>query len=334
MRIISIRASFRSRKPTSRNSERPYSSARPPVRYIPRDEGMLPRRIIFSGRMSELGHSGRSNCLGNLPVRPRIGKRYRRANEEEENMHLQLRDCLLVMMLAAALRRRPRRKRWRPRVGRQPMVASKAPRPSRISRASGTHSIPGFEPLASGPTALVNRSRRPNGTGNILQLVGDYTNPILKPQAAEVVKKHGELALKGIGDPNPRNQCWPSGVPFVFTDRPTQLAANAEQDHHPLWPRSSGPSGALERDSSGAGGSVLVRRFRRPLRRRHAGDRHGGVQDRPVFRDRLVRHAISRRLCMSSNDIGCSITQRRKTGSTATQKSIIRSKGSGPKRLR
>jgi hypothetical protein len=86
-----------------------------------------------------------------------------------------------------------------------------------------THSIPGFEPLASGPTALVNRSRRPNGTGNILRLVGDYTNPILKPQAAEIVKKHGELALKGIGDPNPRNQCWPSGVPFVFTDRPTQL---------------------------------------------------------------------------------------------------------------
>src|ERR1700679_2573498 len=81
-----------------------------------------------------------------------------------------------------------------------------------------THSIPGFEPLASGPTALVNRSRRANGTGNILKLVGDYATPILKPEAAEVVKRHGELGLKGIGDPNPRNQCWPSGVPFVFTD--------------------------------------------------------------------------------------------------------------------
>jgi hypothetical protein len=45
----------------------------------------------------------------------------------------------------------------------------------------------------------------------------------LKPQAAEVVKKHGEIALKGIGDPNPRNQCWPGGVPFVCSDRPTQL---------------------------------------------------------------------------------------------------------------
>jgi hypothetical protein len=85
------------------------------------------------------------------------------------------------------------------------------------------HALPGFEPLPSGPTALVNRSRRENGTGDILKLAGDYTNPILKPAAAEVVKKHGELGLNGIGDPNPRNQCWPIGVPFVFTNGPTQF---------------------------------------------------------------------------------------------------------------
>jgi hypothetical protein len=35
--------------------------------------------------------------------------------------------------------------------------------------------------------------------------------------------------LKGIGDPNPRNQCWPSGVPFVFTDRPTQLVQTPDK---------------------------------------------------------------------------------------------------------
>jgi hypothetical protein len=85
------------------------------------------------------------------------------------------------------------------------------------------HALPGFEPLPTGPTALVNRSRRENGTGDILKLAGDYTNPILKPEAAEVVKKHGELGLNGVGDPNPRNQCWPIGVPFVFTNGPTQL---------------------------------------------------------------------------------------------------------------
>ena len=66
-----------------------------------------------------------------------------------------------------------------------------------------THSIPGFEPLASGPTALVNTQRRENGTGNILKLAGDYTNPILTPQAAGIVKMHAERGLNGIGDPNP-----------------------------------------------------------------------------------------------------------------------------------
>ena len=85
------------------------------------------------------------------------------------------------------------------------------------------HGLPGFEPLASGPTALVNRSRRPNGTGDILKLNGDYTNPILKPEAAEVVKRHAELGQKGIGDPNPRNQCWPGGPPFDFSEGPTQI---------------------------------------------------------------------------------------------------------------
>jgi len=91
------------------------------------------------------------------------------------------------------------------------------------------HANPGFEPMASGPTALVNRSRRENGTGDILKLAGDYNNPILKPQAAEVVKKHGELGVAGIGDPNPRNQCWPEGPPFVFTNGPVQLVQTPDK---------------------------------------------------------------------------------------------------------
>jgi hypothetical protein len=85
-----------------------------------------------------------------------------------------------------------------------------------------THANPGFEPLASGPTSLINRSRRPNGTGDGLKLEGDYTNPILKPEAAKIVREHGQRAL-GMGDPNPHNQCWLEGPPFVFTNAPTQL---------------------------------------------------------------------------------------------------------------
>ena len=84
------------------------------------------------------------------------------------------------------------------------------------------HANPGFEPLASGPTALINRSRRPNGTGDGLKLNGDYPNPILKPEAAETVKKHAERALN-MGDPNPHNQCWLEGPPFLFTNHPTEI---------------------------------------------------------------------------------------------------------------
>ena len=91
------------------------------------------------------------------------------------------------------------------------------------------HTLPGFEPLPTGPTALINRSRRDNGTGDILKLNGDYTNPILKPEAAAIVKKHAQLGLAGIGDPNPRNQCWPEGVPFVFTNGPTQLVQDKDR---------------------------------------------------------------------------------------------------------
>src|SRR6266446_5800996 len=94
---------------------------------------------------------------------------------------------------------------------------------------SWVHTLPGFEPLPSGPTALVNRSRRANGTGDILSLNGDYANPILKPEAAAVVKEHAELGVKGIGDPNPRNQCWPEGVPFVFTNGPTPLVQQPDK---------------------------------------------------------------------------------------------------------
>jgi hypothetical protein len=62
----------------------------------------------------------------------------------------------------------------------------------------------------------VNKSRLRTGESNGNQLVGDYTNPILKPQAAEVVKKHGEISLAGVTYPTPANQCWPQPLPYIF----------------------------------------------------------------------------------------------------------------------
>ena len=75
---------------------------------------------------------------------------------------------------------------------------------------------PGFDPPVSGPGPVVNKVRTASGIGNSDQLVGDYSNPILKPQAAEVVKKHGEISLTGVTYPTPANQCWPQPVPYIL----------------------------------------------------------------------------------------------------------------------
>jgi hypothetical protein len=114
-------------------------------------------------------------------------------------------------------------------------------------------SLPGFEPPPSGPGPVVNKSRRrqiidADGrplpatnaplVSNINQPVGDYTNPILKPQTAEVVKKHGEISLNGVAYPTPRSQCWPEGVPFILSSngmamlqQPNQITILYPYDH-------------------------------------------------------------------------------------------------------
>jgi hypothetical protein len=89
-------------------------------------------------------------------------------------------------------------------------------------------SLPWFEPPASGPGPVTNRSRR-EGVSNYDQLVGDYTNPILQPWAADVVKKYGDISLAGITFPNPSNQCWPEPVPFIFKHGSMQMLQQPSQ---------------------------------------------------------------------------------------------------------
>jgi hypothetical protein len=100
-------------------------------------------------------------------------------------------------------------------------VAGPAQHATSIPDLSGRWAHPyltGFEPPRSGPGPVTNKSRLPNGVANFQQLVGDYTNPILKPQAAEIVKQHGDISAAGNGYQTPSNQCWPQGVPYIFWD--------------------------------------------------------------------------------------------------------------------
>src|SRR5215813_10983222 len=85
-------------------------------------------------------------------------------------------------------------------------------------------SLPWLIPPATGPGPVTNRSRRRDtGVSNYGELVGDYTNPILQPWAAEVVKKKGELSIAGVTYPSPANQCWPEPVPFLFKHMAMQI---------------------------------------------------------------------------------------------------------------
>jgi len=154
-------------------------------------------------------------------------------------MSVQRRDFLLLMALAVGAT-----------IPASAQTVTPAARPANggasIPDFSGiwSHpSFPGFEPPASGPGPVINRSRRPqvNFDGRVLpadnsvlvsnpaQLVGDYTNPILKPHAVEAVKRKGELELAGIVGPTPTIQCWPEPVPYIFNGVAMQMLQQPEK---------------------------------------------------------------------------------------------------------
>src|SRR5258708_30755230 len=121
----------------------------------------------------------------------------------------------LLMALAAAVQPAP------PALGQADTVKPSVPDFSGIWRHG---SLPWLVPPASGPGPVTNRSRRQDtGASNYSQLVGDYTNPILQPWTAEIVKKKGELSLAGVVFPSPSNQCWPEPVPFLFKHMAMQM---------------------------------------------------------------------------------------------------------------
>jgi hypothetical protein len=97
-------------------------------------------------------------------------------------------------------------------------VTAAATTAASIPDFSGVWAHPGvgFGRPLSGPGPVRNKSRLPSGQSNSDQLVGDYSNPILKPALAEVVKRLGEIQLAGRAFPDPDNQCLENPVPYIF----------------------------------------------------------------------------------------------------------------------
>ncbi len=89
---------------------------------------------------------------------------------------------------------------------------------AQIPNLSGVWAHPGlgFGPQLSGPGPIRNLSRTPRGQSDFDKVVGDYKNPILKPEAAEVVKRLGEFSAAGVVFPDPDNQCLQNPLPYIF----------------------------------------------------------------------------------------------------------------------
>jgi hypothetical protein len=97
----------------------------------------------------------------------------------------------------------------------------------------------GAEPPAAGAGPLANLMHRADGASDGSKLVGDYNNPILKPAAAERVKRLGEISMTGNAFPDPSNQCAPQTPPYILRQQQIQLLQEKDQvtilymlDHH------------------------------------------------------------------------------------------------------
>ena len=99
---------------------------------------------------------------------------------------------------------------------------------SPASSAERTVAVPDFsgfwarnafdlEPMPSGAAPVTNLKRLRDGTTDGTQLVGDYNNPILKPEAANLLKKRGEISISGNAFPDPSNHCAPYHPPYAFS---------------------------------------------------------------------------------------------------------------------
>ena len=69
----------------------------------------------------------------------------------------------------------------------------------------------------SGPAFIANTLKKSDGTiDDDRARVGDYTNPILTPEGAAILKQRGEFSRAGNSIPDPHNQCRPEPPPFVL----------------------------------------------------------------------------------------------------------------------
>jgi hypothetical protein len=77
------------------------------------------------------------------------------------------------------------------------------------------------------PAAGKGPVRNISGSRNVM--VGDYKDPMLKPWAAEIIKRNGEIAMTGDAFPTAHNQCWPEPPPYILGNQQLQVLQQKDQ---------------------------------------------------------------------------------------------------------
>jgi hypothetical protein len=88
-------------------------------------------------------------------------------------------------------------------------VSAASPAVPDLSGVWGRTSVD-FEPPPSGPGPVMNKTR------TFYMRIGDDTNPILKPFAAEKVRQAAAVSRTGVNFPTPSNQCTPWSAPYAW----------------------------------------------------------------------------------------------------------------------
>ncbi len=86
-------------------------------------------------------------------------------------------------------------------------ASSAAPQLPDFSGVWGRTSVD-YEPPPSGPGPVMNKTR------TFYMRIGDDTNPILRPFAAEKVRQAAAISRTGVNFPTPSNQCTPWSAPY------------------------------------------------------------------------------------------------------------------------
>ena len=76
-------------------------------------------------------------------------------------------------------------------------------------------------PTGAGPIKNISGSRN--------MMVGDFKDPVLKPWAAEIVRKKGEISRTGASFPTAHNQCWPEPPPYILGNQQLQVLQQTDQ---------------------------------------------------------------------------------------------------------